>query len=142
MIREDPTETPPSLTSSTVPINDPLPFSRLIGERDVPGEGPSWLYEDGTTCRKVIDGDPVNAQWGVTKADKPRKRLAIACTTPQTMLPPLMLPPSNTDGNLMKQPGSHPSRNLASKTIDDRRRHLPPVPLFQPADPDPPSKSE
>ncbi|KAL2040756.1 hypothetical protein N7G274_006735 [Stereocaulon virgatum] len=54
---------------------------RLIGETDIPGEGPSWIYEDGTTCRKIIDGEPVNAQWGVTKAGKPRKRLAIACTT-------------------------------------------------------------
>lgn len=54
---------------------------RLVGEVDVPGEGPSWIYEDGTTCKKTIDGEPVNAQWGVTKAGKPRKRLAIACTT-------------------------------------------------------------
>ena len=57
------------------------PLPRLIGEGDVPGEGPSWFYEDGTTCRKVIDGELVNAQWGVTKAGRPRKRLAIACTT-------------------------------------------------------------
>lgn len=54
---------------------------RVVGEQDVPGEGPSWVYEDGTTCKKVIDGEAVNAQWGVTKAGKPRKRLAIACTT-------------------------------------------------------------
>ncbi|KAK3171433.1 hypothetical protein OEA41_003517 [Lepraria neglecta] len=57
------------------------PLPRLVGEVDVPGEGPSWIYEDGTTCKKTIDGEPVNAQWGVTKAGKPRKRLAIACTT-------------------------------------------------------------
>ena len=56
------------------------PLPRLVGERDVPGEGPSFIYEDGTTCKKFIDGEPVNAQWGVTKAGKPRKRLAIACT--------------------------------------------------------------
>ena len=61
--------------------NNVKPLPRLIGEVDVPGEGPSWFYEDGTTCRKVIDGEPVNAQWGVTKAGKPRKRLAIACKT-------------------------------------------------------------
>ena len=54
---------------------------RVVGERDIPGEGPSWVYEDGTTCKKVIDGEMVNAQWGITKAGKPRKRLAIACTT-------------------------------------------------------------
>ena len=57
------------------------PLPRLVGEVDVPGEGPSWIYEDGTTCKKTIDGEPVNAQWGVTKAGKPRKRLAIACMT-------------------------------------------------------------
>lgn len=61
--------------------NNVKPLPRLVGEVDVPGEGPSWIYEDGTTCKKTIDGEPVNAQWGVTKAGKPRKRLAIACTT-------------------------------------------------------------
>ena len=57
------------------------PMSRVVGDADVPGQGPSWVYEDGTTCKKYIDGEKVNAQWGVTKAGKPRKRLAIACTT-------------------------------------------------------------
>jgi hypothetical protein len=61
--------------------NQVKPLPRLIGEGDIPGEGPSWFYEDGTTCKKMIDGELVNAQWGVTKAGKPRKRLAIACTT-------------------------------------------------------------
>lgn len=57
------------------------PLPRVVGEQDVPGEGPCWIYEDGSICKKVIDGELVNAQWGVTKAGKPRKRLAIACTT-------------------------------------------------------------
>lgn len=57
------------------------PMARVVGDADVPGQGPSWVYEDGTTCKKFIDGEEVNAQWGVTKAGKPRKRLAIACTT-------------------------------------------------------------
>lgn len=61
--------------------NSIKPLPRVVGESDVPGEGPSWIYEDGSTCKKVIDGEEVNAQWGVTKAGKPRKRLAIACTT-------------------------------------------------------------
>lgn len=39
------------------------------------------MYDDGTHVKKVIDGEAVNAQWGVTKAGKPRKRLAIACLT-------------------------------------------------------------
>lgn len=57
------------------------PLPRVVGERVIPGEGPCWVYEDGSTCKKVIDGEAVNAQWGITKAGKPRKRLAIACTT-------------------------------------------------------------
>ena len=57
------------------------PMARVVGDADVAGQGPSWVYEDGTTCKKIIDGEEVNAQWGVTKAGKPRKRLAIACTT-------------------------------------------------------------
>lgn len=57
------------------------PLPRLVGEQVLPGEGPCWIYEDGSICKKVIDGEEVNAQWGVTKAGKPRKRLAIACTT-------------------------------------------------------------
>ena len=61
--------------------NSIKPMARVVGEADVPGQGPSWVYEDGTTCKKIIDGEEVNAQWGVTKAGKPRKRLAIACTT-------------------------------------------------------------
>ncbi len=57
------------------------PLPRVVGEQDIPGEGLCWVYEDGSVCKKVIDGEEVNAQWGVTKAGKPRKRLAIACTT-------------------------------------------------------------
>lgn len=61
--------------------NNIKPLPRLVGEQIVPGEGPCWVYEDGSFCKKEIDGEPVNGQWGVTKAGKPRKRLAIACTT-------------------------------------------------------------
>lgn len=57
------------------------PLPRVVGEQIIPGEGPCWVYKDGSTCKKVIDGEAVNAQWGITKAGKPRKRLAIACTT-------------------------------------------------------------
>ncbi|KAL8922431.1 MAG: hypothetical protein Q9208_005153 [Pyrenodesmia sp. 3 TL-2023] len=72
-VRSDPS------TSNVTQSVKPLP--RVVGEQVVPGEGPCWVYEDGSICRKVIDGEQVNAQWGVTKAGKPRKRLAIACTT-------------------------------------------------------------
>lgn len=54
---------------------------KFIGERIVPGEGPCYFYDDGTHCRTVIDGEAVNAHWGVTKAGRPRKRLAVACLT-------------------------------------------------------------
>lgn len=77
-----------SLTPTSVHQRNPQagentvkPMARVVGDANVPGQGPSWVYEDGTTCKKIIDGEEVNAQWGVTKAGKPRKRLAIACTT-------------------------------------------------------------
>ncbi|KAI2623441.1 hypothetical protein GGS21DRAFT_342121 [Xylaria nigripes] len=54
---------------------------RFIRRAEVPGEGLCYFYDDGTHCKTVIDGEPVNAHWGVTKAGKPRKRLAIACLT-------------------------------------------------------------
>ena len=63
------------------PNNQVKPAPRLVREDVVPGEGAVWVYEDGTTCPKIVDGEPVNAEWGVTKAGKPRKRLAIACTS-------------------------------------------------------------
>lgn len=63
--------------SSNLTQHTPRPFKEEI----VPGEGPCYVYEDGSHCRKVIDGEVVNASWGVTKAGKPRKRLAVACMT-------------------------------------------------------------
>lgn len=59
----------------------PVRASRCVGQRDVPGEGICYVYEDGTYCRAIIDGEPVNPSWGITKAGKPRKRLAQACLT-------------------------------------------------------------
>ncbi|KKK12851.1 hypothetical protein AOCH_004043 [Aspergillus ochraceoroseus] len=53
----------------------------VVDERYVEGEGLCYIYADGTHCPKAIDGVPVNANWGVTKAGKPRKRLAQACLT-------------------------------------------------------------
>ena len=60
--------------TTTVP-----PVPKLVGEKVIPGEGPCWVYEDGSHVKKVIDGEPVNAQWGITKAGRARKRLAVAC---------------------------------------------------------------
>ncbi|KAF2462765.1 uncharacterized protein BDR25DRAFT_247837 [Lindgomyces ingoldianus] len=59
----------------------PIRASRCMGQREIPGEGLCYVYEDGTYCRAVIDGEPVNPSWGITKAGKPRKRLAQACLT-------------------------------------------------------------
>ncbi|KAL1799114.1 hypothetical protein ACET3X_003151 [Alternaria dauci] len=59
----------------------PVRSSRCVGQRDIPGEGPCYVYEDGTYCRAIIDGEAVNPSWGITKAGKPRKRLAQACLT-------------------------------------------------------------
>lgn len=53
---------------------------RFVREEKVDGET-YFIYDDGTRCKDVIDGEKVNAHWGVTKAGKPRKRLAIACIT-------------------------------------------------------------
>lgn len=55
--------------------------SHVVDERYVDGEGLCYIYADGTRCPKIIDGVPVNANWGITKAGKPRKRLAQACLT-------------------------------------------------------------
>lgn len=54
---------------------------RFVRQAEVPGEGMCYFYDDGSHCKTVIDGEAVNAHWGVTKAGKPRKRLAIACIT-------------------------------------------------------------
>ncbi|KAJ4857089.1 ARID/BRIGHT DNA binding domain-containing protein [Trichoderma breve] len=54
---------------------------RFIRAAEVPGEGMCYFYDDGSHCKTVIDGEVVNAHWGVTKEGKPRKRLAIACIT-------------------------------------------------------------
>lgn len=59
----------------------PVRSSRCIAQREMPGEGLCYIYEDGTYCRAIIDGEPVNPSWGITKAGKPRKRLAQACLT-------------------------------------------------------------
>ncbi|KAI5293730.1 hypothetical protein KEM52_005278 [Ascosphaera acerosa] len=53
--------------------------TRLIGEKHIDGEGVCYVYSDGTHCPKYIKGEPVNAKWGITKAGRPRKRLAQAC---------------------------------------------------------------
>lgn len=78
---------PPALSNpnfpSQLPPNPTTPhrIPRVVEERMIPGEGMCYIYEDGSHCRKNIDGEGVNPEWGVTKAGKPRKRLAQACIT-------------------------------------------------------------
>ncbi|KAJ5649656.1 uncharacterized protein N7484_003379 [Penicillium longicatenatum] len=76
--------------SSTGDISSPESASRVSGqstlplvidERYVEGEGICYFYADGSHVPKLINGVLVNANWGITKAGKPRKRLAQACLT-------------------------------------------------------------
>ncbi|KAF7588854.1 hypothetical protein BBP40_005071 [Aspergillus hancockii] len=53
----------------------------VVDERYIEGEGLCYVYADGSHCPKIVDGVQVNANWGITKAGKPRKRLAQACLT-------------------------------------------------------------
>lgn len=90
----EPPNRSPTLASTIAPEGTPVKdglgpkiwtgthfLPRFVKQAEVPGEGSCYFYDDGTHCKTVIDGEPVNAHWGVTKAGKPRKRLAIACLT-------------------------------------------------------------
>jgi len=52
---------------------------KYLGVKDLPGEGQFHLYEGGHRIPTHVDGEQVNPAWGLTKANKPRKRLALAC---------------------------------------------------------------
>lgn len=54
---------------------------KVLREEVIPGKGLCYIYDDGSYCQKIINGDPVNPNWGTTKAGKPRKRLGQACNT-------------------------------------------------------------
>ncbi|KAI9712369.1 MAG: hypothetical protein M1820_001582 [Bogoriella megaspora] len=62
-------------------VYDSRPPPQCIGKREVEGEGICWIFDDGTYYKTEVDGEPVNPQWGITKAGKARKRLAQACLT-------------------------------------------------------------
>lgn len=68
-----------ALTQSREPPSKLQP--RVVRDAVVPGGGEVWVYADGSTCPKKIGEEEVIPQWGVTKAGKPRKRLAMACMT-------------------------------------------------------------
>ena len=42
----------PDAQNLQAPESSVKPMARVVGEADVPGQGPSWVYEDGTTCKK------------------------------------------------------------------------------------------
>lgn len=53
--------------------------SRYLGVKDFPAEGVFHTYQDGHRIPVQVEGEVVNPQWGLTKANTPRKRLAVAC---------------------------------------------------------------
>ncbi|KAI9726085.1 MAG: hypothetical protein M1828_002093 [Chrysothrix sp. TS-e1954] len=56
------------------------PHKHVVGVKEIPGHGENYVFSDASTVPTQINGDPVNPNWGITKAGKPRKRLAQACT--------------------------------------------------------------
>ncbi|PYI07978.1 C6 transcription factor [Aspergillus sclerotiicarbonarius CBS 121057] len=76
-----PSETPDSATTTGSQSQTANVRPHVVDERYVEGEGLCYIYADGSHCPKLIDGVAVNANWGITKAGKPRKRLAQACLT-------------------------------------------------------------
>jgi len=52
---------------------------KYITTEDIPGQGKFHVYQDGIRIPAEVDGDPVNPAWGLTKANKPRKRMPKAC---------------------------------------------------------------
>lgn len=57
----------------------PAAPNQVVDERYLPGKGVCYIFADNSYCPKLIDGQPVNPDWGLTKAGKARKRLAQAC---------------------------------------------------------------
>jgi len=74
-----------STTSYDRPGNPPFTptgpetSKRYLGIKDMPGEGTFHVYSGGYRIPTSVDGETVNPQWGLTKANKSRKRLALAC---------------------------------------------------------------
>jgi hypothetical protein len=69
----------PGTSPHTASGADPQSGKKFLYTRDIPGEGRFHIYEGGHRIPAVVDGEQVNPVWGLTKANKPRKRLALAC---------------------------------------------------------------
>ncbi|KAK4539714.1 hypothetical protein LTR36_010425 [Oleoguttula mirabilis] len=67
------------LHNGALPPGAPECQRKYLGIKDVNGEGSYHMYEGGFRIPTNVDGEPVNPAWGLTKANKPRKRLALAC---------------------------------------------------------------
>ncbi|RDW83000.1 hypothetical protein BP5796_04491 [Coleophoma crateriformis] len=76
---------------------------RFVRQALVPGEGMCYFYDDNTHCKTIIDGEPVNAHWGVTKAGKPRKSPRGGQSSPDT-------PPAEAE-DIAPRPGSARTEN-------------------------------
>lgn len=76
-----------SLSGSTNDRSASSPFGpagpesskQYLGIQELAGEGQFHVYEGGFRIPTHVDGETVNPAWGLTKANKPRKRLALAC---------------------------------------------------------------
>ena len=65
--------------SSSVPTPEHRCQRRYLGVEVVRRGGSYHVYEGGYRIPTRVDGELVNPAWGLTKANKPRKRLALAC---------------------------------------------------------------
>ncbi|KAF2769208.1 hypothetical protein EJ03DRAFT_99986 [Teratosphaeria nubilosa] len=66
-------------SEGTAGSNGPECQRKYLCTKEIPGEGTFHLYEGGYRIPSQVDGEQVNPAWGLTKANKPRKRLALAC---------------------------------------------------------------
>jgi len=55
-------------------------LENYLGVQQVPEQGVFHTYRDGSRIPAEVDGEVVHPVWGLTKAGKARKRLALACS--------------------------------------------------------------
>lgn len=65
-------------TASRLTRNRPK-ARKYLGIMKHPRESTFHVYEDGYRIPTHVNGETVNPNWGLTKANKPRKRSALAC---------------------------------------------------------------
>lgn len=81
--RQHRSPTAPSERPSSHAVATPSPETSaktFLRTEHVPGKGTEYVYNNGARLpTHDIDGERVNPAWGMTKANKARKRLAQAC---------------------------------------------------------------